>query len=59
MRPDRIGDLFLLDWRTLTMLAVWMIGKVNWREYEMNAMTSPSDICPDATCNPPMTAMAT
>ena len=26
------------------MLAVWMIGKVNWREYWMNAVTSPSDI---------------
>ena len=25
------------DWRTLAMLAVWMIGKVNWREYWMNA----------------------
>ena len=28
------------------MLAVWTIGKVNWREYWMNAMTSPSDIWP-------------
>ena len=26
------------DWRTLTMLAVWMIGNVNWREYWMNAI---------------------
>ena len=23
------------------MLAVWMIGNVNWREYWMNATTSP------------------
>ena len=26
------------------MLAVWMIGIVNWREYWMKAWTSPSDI---------------
>ena len=47
------------DWRTLTMLAVWMIGNVNWREYWMNATTSPSDSWPDATRRPPMTAIAT
>ena len=41
------------------MLATWMIGYVNWREYWMNACTSPSDIWPDATRRPPMTAMAT
>ncbi len=29
------------------MLAVWMIGNVNWREYWMNATTSPSVIWPD------------
>ena len=29
------------DCSTLTMLAVWMIGNVNWREYWMNATTSP------------------
>ena len=34
------------DWRTFAMLAVWMIGIVNWREYWMNAWTSPSDIVP-------------
>ena len=27
------------------MLAVWMIGNVNWREYWMNATTSPRLIC--------------
>ena len=47
------------DWRTFAMDAVWMIGKVNWREYWMNAMTSPRLICPVATWTPPMTAMAT
>ena len=49
----------IADWRTLTMLAVWMIGNVNWRLYWMNAMTSPSDIWPAATRSPPMTAIAT
>ena len=34
------------DCRTLTMLAVWMIGNVNWREYWMKATTSPSVIWP-------------
>ena len=47
------------DWRTFMMLAVWTIGIVNWREYWMNAWTSPSDIWPFATCTPPMTAIAT
>ncbi len=41
------------------MLAVWTIGIVNWREYWMNAWTSPSDIVPDATRTPPMTQIAT
>ena len=41
------------------MLAVWMIGNVNCREYWMKATTSPNDIWPEATCSPPMTAMAT
>ena len=41
------------------MLAVWMMGIVNWRAYWMNATTSPRDIAPDDTWRPPMTAMAT
>ena len=41
------------------MLAVWMIGNVNWREYWMNATTSPRLIWPLATRRPPMTAIAT
>ena len=41
------------------MLAVWMIGIVNWREYWMKAWTSPRDIWPVATRTPPMTAIAT
>ena len=41
------------------MLASWVIGIVNWREYWMNAWTSPSDIVPLATWTPPMTAIAT
>ena len=41
------------------MLAVWMIGNVNWREYWMKATTSPSVIRPAATRSPPMTAIAT
>ena len=40
-------------------LAICVIGIVNWREYWMNACTSPSDIAPEATCSPPMTAIAT
>ena len=44
---------------TFAMLASCMIGHENWREYWMNACTSPSDSVPLATCTPPMTAMAT
>ena len=44
---------------TLAMLASCMIGHENWREYWMNACTSPSESVPVATCTPPMTAMAT
>ena len=41
------------------MLAICVIGIVNWREYWMNACTSPSEMRPVATMMPPMTAMAT
>jgi len=41
------------------MLATWVMGHPNWREYWMNAWTSPSGIVPEATFRPPMTAMAT
>jgi len=41
------------------MLATCVIGIVNWREYWMNACTSPRVICPEATWTPPITAMAT
>ena len=41
------------------MPATWVIGIVNWREYWMNAWTSPSEIVPVATRKPPMTAIAT
>ena len=44
---------------TFMMLATWVIGIVNWREYWMKAWTSPSDMRPLATITPPMTAMAT
>ncbi len=47
------------DCSTLTMLAVWMIGNVNWREYWMNATMSPMLCCPLATRRPPMTAIST
>ena len=40
------------------MLAVWMIGNVNWRLYWMKAVTSPSDIWPVATWMPPITAIS-
>jgi hypothetical protein len=49
----------MVDCSRLAMLAVWVIGCVNEREYWMNAWTSPSDIVPVATCTPPITAMAT
>ena len=39
--------------------AICVTGCVNWREYWMNAVTSPSVICPDATRTPPMTQIAT
>ncbi len=41
------------------MLAVWVIGIVNWREYWMKACTSPSEMRPLATMTPPTTATAT
>ncbi len=47
------------DWNTLSIVATWVSGWVNWREYWMNACTSPSDIVPDETRRPPTTAMAT
>ena len=40
---------------TLAMLAVWVIGIVNWREYWTKAWTSPRLIAPFATWMPPMT----
>ena len=49
----------IADWSTFMMLASWVIGIVNWREYWMKAWTSPSDIVPLATWTPPMTAIAT
>jgi hypothetical protein len=36
-----------------------VIGMVNWREYCMNATTSPSEIRPEATQYPPITAITT
>ena len=47
------------DCITLAMLASCVIGYVNWREYWMNACTSPSESLPVATCTPPITAIAT
>ena len=44
---------------TFMMLAIWVIGIVNWREYWMKAWTSPSEMRPVATMRPPTTAMAT
>ena len=41
------------------MLATAVSGWVNWREYWMNACTSPSEIAPDATRSPPTTATST
>ena len=41
------------------MDATWVSGWVNWREYWMNACTSPRLIAPLATRRPPTTAMAT
>ena len=39
--------------------ATWVSGWVNWREYWMNACTSPRLIVPEATRSPPTTAMTT
>ena len=47
------------DWMTFAIEATWMIGIVNWREYWMNAWTSPRLIWPVATWTPPMTQIAT
>ena len=41
------------------MEATWVSGWVNWREYWMNACTSPSEIDPLATLSPPRTAITT
>ena len=47
------------DCTRLTRLASCVIGIVNCREYWMKACTSPSEICPEATRKPPITAMPT
>ena len=47
------------DCSRLATPAICMIGIENWREYWMNACTSPSDIVPLATRRPPKTAIAT
>ena len=47
------------DWSTLAIEATCVSGWVNWREYWMNACTSPRLIVPLATRRPPTTAMAT
>ena len=44
------------DWSRLTIEASWVSGWVNWREYWMNACTSPRLIAPEATRSPPSTA---
>ena len=41
------------------MLAIWVIGMVNEREYWMKAWTSPSDMPSAGHLTPPTTAMAT
>jgi len=41
------------------MLATWVSGWLNCREYWMNACTSPSDSCPEATRRAPTTATRT
>ena len=41
------------------MLAIWVSGWLNWREYWMNACTPPSDSLPAATSSAPMTATST
>ena len=47
------------DCSRLDIDATWVSGWLNCREYWMNACTSPSDIEPDATRSPPITAMKT
>ena len=42
------------DCSTLAIDASWVSGWVNWREYWMNAWTSPSVIAPDDTRRPPI-----
>jgi hypothetical protein len=43
----------------LAIDATWVSGWVNWREYWMNAWTSPRLIDPLATLIAPRTAMTT
>ena len=47
------------DCSRLVIDATWVSGWVNWREYWMNACTSPSEIDPLATLSPPRTAITT
>ena len=47
------------DWSMLAMLATWVSGWLNWREYWMKACTSPSESWPEATWRPPTTATKT
>ena len=47
------------DCSTLAIDASCVSGWVNWREYWMNAWTSPMVMAPEETRRPPITAMAT
>ncbi len=47
------------DCSRLAMLATWVSGWLNWREYWMNACTSPSDSAPTPPAAPPTTATRT
>ena len=41
------------------MLAIWVMGWVNWRTYWMNAWMSPTVMAPPSDRKPPSTQMAT
>ncbi len=41
------------------MLATWVSGWLNWREYWMNAVTAPRESVPFAISSPPTTATST
>ena len=46
-------------WKTFIIVASWVSGIENWREYWMKACTPPTVMAPVVTIQPPTTATIT